>query len=98
MHGAAILVLRHHMCTMEHFDFAEPAGLYVSRRGSKRGAPISYLRFSTGAQALRFAIEQQSPDKLAGTVLEAEESRFTAVEIRQLYDCADYPLPRGMAL
>lgn len=83
---------------MEHFDFAGPAEVYVSSRGFKRGAPISFVRFLTGAEAVRFAIEEQSTDKLAGTVLEAEEARFTAAEIRQLYDCPDYPLPRRASL
>jgi hypothetical protein len=79
---------------MEHFDFDEPAEVYVGRRGYGKGAPLSYRRFSSGAEAVRYAIEQQSADKLSATVLEVEEVRFSAAEIRELYDSPDYPLPR----
>lgn len=82
------------MSVMENFDFNEPADVFVGGGRHGKRQPMSYRRFSTGAEAIRFAIELQSADKLVATVVEAEDARFTAAEIRDLYDSADYPLPR----
>jgi len=84
------------MCCMETFDYSEPAEVFVgSSRFGKRS--LAYRRFSSGAEAVRFAIEQQSADKLVATVVEADDLRFVAEEIRALYDSAAYPLPRRPA-
>ncbi len=85
------------MCCMETFDYSEPAEVFVgSSRFGKRSS-MAYRRFSSGAEAVRFAIEQQSADKLVATVVEADDLRFVAEEIRALYDSAAYPLPRRPA-
>jgi hypothetical protein len=55
---------------------------------------VTYRRFSSGAEAIRFTIEDLSSAELKGTVLEVNERRFDAIEIRGLYDSDAYPLER----
>jgi len=78
------------------FDYDAPAELFPTR-SRKGNRPMGYRRFAKAAEAVRFAIEQQSADKLVATVVEADDLRFVAEEIRALYDSAAYPLPRRPA-
>ena len=55
---------------------------------------MTYRRFSTGAEAIKFAIEELSPVLLAGTILQVGEQRFDQSGIRGLYESSDYPLQR----
>jgi hypothetical protein len=82
---------------MEHFNFNEPADVFVGEGRLGKRSRMAYRRFPSGAEAIRYAIELQSADKLAATVMEVEEVRFGAAEIRSLYESADYPLPRRQA-
>ena len=68
---------------MADFDYGAPADLFPSR--SKRGnRPVGYHRFSTAAEAIRFAIEQMPEEFLPGTVLEVEDERIDGGRIRWL--------------
>ncbi|MCX7314043.1 MAG: hypothetical protein NTV56_20605 [Alphaproteobacteria bacterium] len=78
---------------MNGFDYGAPAELYPSRIKKGRGR-ITYKRFNTAAEALRFAIEEIPPAVLLGAYLEVDEARFGVAEIRFLYDSAAYPLKR----
>jgi len=71
------------------FDYSAPAELFATDSKKPRGR-VTYKRFSTAAEALRFAIEE-SPS-LAGACLEVDETRFGSQEIRYLYANAGYPL------
>jgi hypothetical protein len=55
---------------------------------------MSYRRFDTAAEAIRFAIEELPAALLLGAFLEVDEVRFGGDDIRRLYDSPDYPLPR----
>jgi hypothetical protein len=81
---------------LNSFDYGAPAELYPSRIKKGRGR-VTYKRFNTAAEALRFAIEEIPPAVLLGAYLEVDEARFGVAEIRILYDSEAYPLKRGHA-
>jgi len=85
------------MSAMEHFSFDNPADVFVGGGRQRSRLPIVYKRFATGAEAVRFAVELQGADKLTFTVIEADEGRFDAADIRSLYESPGYPLPRRQA-
>ena len=78
---------------MADFDFNAPAELFPCR-SNKGNRPVSYRRFDTAAEAIRFAIEVMSLDLLLGSVLEVDEERVNGHRIRELYESAAYPLTR----
>lgn len=79
---------------MEPLEYSQPADLYVHmRRGRTRGA-ASFQKFSTVAEALRYAIEVLSSSALAAAVIETDLGRYEAGELRALYDNGNYPLQR----
>jgi hypothetical protein len=80
---------------MSDFDYAAPAELFACRSRGSSPRPVTYRRFTSGAEAVRFAIEELPAEVLFGTVLEVNGERFDAAQIRQLYDNNAYPLQRG---
>jgi hypothetical protein len=79
---------------MEHFNYDQPTDVYAGFARGFKSKAMTYRRFATGAEAIRFVIERQPAALLPGTVIEADDMRFNAEEIRELYDSEDYPLPR----
>ena len=78
---------------LEGFDYEVPAELFPSRSKKGRGQ-VSYKRFDTAAEAIRFAVEDVPPPALLGAYLEVDEARFGLHEIYYLYERAAYPLKR----
>jgi hypothetical protein len=78
---------------MAGFDYNSPAELFPSRN-KKGGGRITYKRFDTAAEALRFAVEDMPGVALLGAYLEIAETRFGEQEIQQLYQSDAYPLKR----
>lgn len=76
----------------DNTDYRAPAELFPAIAARRGG--VTYHRFDTLGDALRFAIEELAPPLLAGAVIESEEVRYSAAEIRTLYEAAGYPLPR----
>lgn len=76
---------------MTSIDYTLPAELFMTKAKSMRKQPITYRRFATAADAIKFAIEEIPASLLPGVVLEVAEKRFDHVAIRELYKNADYP-------
>lgn len=78
----------------DRFDYSAPAELYS---GSGRGRwtnAVTYRKFDSAAEAVRYAVEELSGVGARTSVMEVAESRFNHMEIRALYDDSHYPLPR----
>jgi hypothetical protein len=79
---------------MTDFDYDAPAEVFACRSRGSSARPVTYRRFATGAEAIRFAVEELPADLLFGTIIEANEQRFEAAQIRKLYESTAYPLQR----
>jgi len=79
---------------MAAFDYNAPADLFPARSRTGR-RPVGYRRFSTAAEAIRFAVEQMPFEFLDGTILEIENVRVDGAGIRDLYASVDYPLTKS---
>jgi hypothetical protein len=78
------------------FDFTAPAELFPAKgRGMRRGI-VSYKRFDSAADAIRFAMEELDPVWLFGAILEVDDARFDGMAIRDLYASELYPLKRSV--
>jgi len=75
-------------------DWSAPAELYSSV-ATFRTRNARYFRFTTAAEAIRFAIEEMPGAALRGLVMESGDNRFEGNHIRALYDAQDYPLQRA---
>lgn len=82
---------------MNKFNYAAAAELFPSRRYAK-SQTTQYRRFATASEAVRYCIEDMPSKSLAGSFLEVDEQRFEGAEIRVLYEAADYPLERIVAV
>lgn len=90
----AILSGAHHIWNMHDFDYDAPAEVFACKSRGASPRPVTYRRFASGAEAIRFAIEVLPAEMLFGTVVEANDNRFDAKQIRLLYDSERYPLQR----
>lgn len=86
-----------HICSMSSFDYTAPAEVFACRSRGSSPRPVTYRRFESGAEAIRFIIEELASDVVYGTVLEVNEQRFDAAQIRKLYESNGYPFPRRAA-
>jgi hypothetical protein len=78
---------------MDKFDYDAPAELYPGR-SRKSVKKVSYRRFETAADAIRFAIEELPEPLLLGAFIEIDEQRLGDKEIRALYESEQYPLKK----
>jgi hypothetical protein len=82
------------MALLETFPFEAPAEIYATGGTAARKRPMSYRRFPTSAEAIRFVIEDLPQIVQRGTVMEVGDERYELSDIRNLYDSAAYPLTR----
>lgn len=82
---------------MTQVDYMLPAEFFAGRRMGGSTTGPRYRRFSSTAEAIRFAIEELPGSQLRGSILEVGDVRFESSQIRSLYDADQYPLPRRAA-
>jgi hypothetical protein len=82
---------------MAFFDYGASAELFPGRQRTRMTGAVTYKRFAVGAEAIRYAVEVLPATSFLGAFLEANEERFSSQGIRELYDSAEYPLPRRSA-
>jgi hypothetical protein len=75
------------------FNYGASAELYAGQSKKARSA-FTYNRFDNAAEALRFAMEEASPQSMLGACLEVDEVRYNFDQIGTLYRSATYPLQR----
>ena len=80
---------------MPKFDYSTSAELFPSRRYAK--SLSRYRRFTTGAEAIRYAVEDMPKGWLIGTMLVVDEGRYEGAAIKALYDAEGFPLERALA-
>ena len=76
------------------FDYAASAELFMPKR--KRGArqPLTYRRFATAAEAIRFAVEELPAVPALGPWMQVGDERFDSDDILRLYESTSYPRRR----
>jgi hypothetical protein len=77
------------------FDYSSPAELFIPKRKRGLHQPLSYRRFGTAAEAIRFAVEEFPAVKTLGAWLRVGDERFDGDEICRLYESRNYPLRRN---
>ena len=83
---------------MADFDYSSPAELFIGKgRGSSGGSHMTYRRFPTSAEAIKYAVEALKADLLASAALVGGEARYNGAQIRELYDGKRYPFNRKSA-
>ncbi len=79
---------------MMKFDYDIPAELFMAKRKGGSRQPLGYRRFSTAAEAIRFAIEEFPAVRTLGAWMQVGDERFDSDDIQRLYDSEGYPLRR----
>ena len=74
------------------FDYAASAELFMAKRRHGVRQPLSYRRFATAAEAIRFAVEEFPAMRALGAWMLVGDERFDSEEIHRLYESDDYPL------
>ena len=75
---------------MSSFDYTAPAELFLAKR--PKNDRNNYQRFTTAAEAIRYAVEDLRTPKALGACLQVGDERFNSSEIQRLYEAEDYPL------
>lgn len=80
---------------MTNFNYNSPGEFYCQKNKAVGGSSgLSYRRFNTGAEAIRFAMEHVPLSTLGTCMLEVDGERFGPKELKALYESSRYPLPR----
>ena len=82
---------------MSKFDYHHPAELFASKRSGGARQPLTYRRFKTAAEAIRFAVEDLGDVRAAGAWMQVDDERFDGEAILRLYQSDYYPLRRRTA-
>jgi hypothetical protein len=83
---------------MMAFDYAARADLFVARGTFSRRKPLEYKFFPYARDAIRFAMEELSPEWLGAVCIETDDLRLDGDGIRKLYESDAYPFERRKIL
>jgi hypothetical protein len=78
------------------FDYDAPAKLFLAKRTKNRRQ--NYRRFTTAAEAIRYAVKDLRTPRAFGAWLQVGDARFNSSEIQRLYEADDYPLRKPECL
>jgi hypothetical protein len=76
------------------FDYGIPAELFIAKSKAGTRQPLTYRRFATAAEAIRFAVEELPAVRTLGAWMQVGDQRFDGDDIQRLYESDDYPLRR----
>ena len=76
------------------FDYAASAELFMPKRKRGTRQPLSYRRFATAADAIRFAVEELPAVRTLGPWMQVGDERFDSDDILRLYESTSYPRRR----
>jgi len=76
------------------FDYGVAAELFMGKRKGGPRKPLSYRRFATAAEAIRFAVEELPAVRALGAWMQVGDKRFDGDDIQRLYESGGYPLQR----
>ena len=79
------------------FDYGAPAELFMAKRKGTSRQPLGYRRFTTAAEAIRFAVEEFPAAHALGALMQVGDERFDGDDIRRLYKRDDYPMRRRLS-
>ena len=79
---------------MMAFDYAARADLFVARGTFSRRKLLEYKSFPYARDAIRFAMEELSPERLGAICIETDDLRLDGDGIRKLYESDAYPFER----
>src|SRR5437879_9466681 len=82
---------------MMKFDYAIPAELFMAKRKGGTRQPLGYRRFTSAAEAIRFAVEDFPAMRTLGAWMQVGDHRFDSDDIQRLYESTEYPLQRNAA-
>jgi hypothetical protein len=77
---------------MMKFDYDTPAELFMAKRKGGARQPLGYRRFTTAAEAIRFAVEDFPAMRTLGAWMQVGDDRFDSDDIHRLYESTDFPL------
>lgn len=80
---------------MTDFDYEVPGEFYSRKHQGMKPTGLTYQRFKTAAEAIRFAMEALPPAALNSSMLEAGGDRYRGKDLKALYADPNYPLPRA---
>jgi hypothetical protein len=76
------------------FDYAASAELFMPKRKPGARQAVSYRRFTTAAEAIRFAVEEFPSIRSLGAWMRVGDDHFSSDDIQRLYESDCYPRRR----
>jgi hypothetical protein len=73
------------------FDYAASAELFMPKHKPGARQAASYRRFTTAAEAIRFAMEEFPTVRTIGAWMRVGDDRFNSDDIQRLYESTSYP-------